>query len=121
MLGEDFWLECGAVRSQKAVSAEAPVWLPHAVIARGHCPSPDPSAPDSLRMIWDSHVRIFLSLLTNPHIVLPPVILRDHKKSRDVCKGGGQVSDKHTQIRDRKRKIRKAIECDIANSELAES
>lgn len=53
-------------------AAEAPVWLPHAVIARGHRPSPDPSAPDLLRMIWGSHVRIFLHLLANPHIVPSP-------------------------------------------------
>lgn len=32
-----------------------------------------------------------------------------------------QVSDKHIQIRDRKRKIRSEIECDIESSDLAES
>lgn len=66
-------------------AAEAPVWLPHAMIARGHCPSLDPSAPDPLRMTWRTHVRIFVSLLANPHIVPPPFILRDREMSEDVC------------------------------------
>lgn len=33
-------------------AAEAPVWLPHAMIARGHCLSLEPSALYSSRMIW---------------------------------------------------------------------
>ncbi len=31
-----------------------------------------------------------------------------------------RASDKHIQIRDRKRKIRNEMECDIGNSDLAE-
>ena len=76
-------------------AAEAPVWLPHAVIARGHRRSPDPSAPDFLRVIGGVHMSERLSPLVAP----PPI----------------GVSDK--QIGDRKRKIRTKMECDTENGE----
>lgn len=79
------WRTSGWNALPEGRAAEAPVWLPHAVIARGHRLRPDPSAPDSLCMIWGSHVRIFLSLLANPDIVPPPIILRDCKKSGRMC------------------------------------
>lgn len=56
-----------------------------------------------------------------------PTLFRHPSSSGTVRNRGGcvqvraQVSDKHIQIRDRKRKIRSEIECDIESSDLAES
>lgn len=98
-------------------ATEAPVWLPHAVIARGHRPSPDPSAPDSLLMIWGSHVR------TVSQFVGRPLALFLHPSSsgtvRSCVRVRAKVSDK--QIGDRKRKIRREMECDIGSGDLSES
>lgn len=97
-------------------AAEAPVWLPHAVIARGQRQSPDPSAPDSLRMIWGSHVRTVFQFVGRP------LALFLHPSSsgtvRSCVRVRAKVSDK--QIGDRKRKIRCEMECDKVSGDLSE-
>lgn len=116
-LGAGMWR--GALPEGHA--AEAPVWLPHAVIARGHRPSPDPSAPDSLRMIWGSHVRIFSLLVGQPPHGSSTRRPRGPQEVGGCVQVRARASDKRVQIGDRKREIRNEIESDRENSDLPES
>lgn len=79
------------------------MWLPHAMTARGHLWSPDPSAPGSVCIMRGSHVRIFLSLLISPHAVSPAIIRRDHSESKDVCKmeAKSQISTLRSEIEEK--------------------
>ncbi|CAB1447417.1 unnamed protein product [Pleuronectes platessa] len=92
----DFWLECGVVRSPKAALQWAPVWLPHAVIARGHCPSLDPSS-----------FRTPCASLTGPRIVFATRPPPGAQRAEGCVQDKGQVPDKHIQIRDREDKLEK--------------
>lgn len=75
-------------------AAEAPVWLPHAVIARGHRRSPDPSAPDFLRLIG-----VHMSECSSTH----------HKKSEGVCKWEPKCQISRSEIEKEKLGLRWSV------------
>lgn len=119
MLEEDFGLECGAVRSQKA-GLQRPQCGCHTPWLPGVTAEPRPFSS----RLWMRDLGLTCQNISQLSGQPPHYSSTPHPQGPQEVEGcveaRSKVSDKHTQIRDRERKIRTEIECDIGNSDLAE-